>query len=70
MTNPLLNQTDLPLFSQIKPEHVEPAIDELLANARKVVADCLEKNEIYTWENLIEPIETAEDNINKSVVAS
>jgi oligopeptidase A len=66
MTNPLLNQTDLPLFSQIKPEHVEPAIDELLANARKVVADCLEKNEIYTWENLIEPIETAEDNTTKA----
>ncbi|MDD2865117.1 MAG: oligopeptidase A [Methylococcales bacterium] len=66
MMNPLLNQTDLPLFSQIKAEHVEPAIDELLANARKVVADCLEKNESYTWENLIEPIETAEDRLNKA----
>jgi oligopeptidase A len=64
--NPLLNQTDLPHFSQIKPEHVEPAIDELLTNARKVVADCLKKNEIYTWENLIEPIETAEDRLNKT----
>jgi oligopeptidase A len=66
MTNPLLNQSDLPLFSQIKPEHVEPAIDELLANARKVVAECLDKNSIYTWENLIEPIENAEDCLNKA----
>lgn len=66
MTNPLLNQTDLPLFSQIKPEHVESAIDELLENARHVVADCLEKNKIYTWENLIEPIEAAEDSLNKA----
>jgi oligopeptidase A len=66
MTNPLLNQIDLPLFSQIRPEHVEPAIDELLANARKVVTDCLEKNDVYTWENLIEPIETAEDKLNKA----
>jgi oligopeptidase A len=66
MTNPLLNQTDLPLFSQIKPEHVESAIDELLENARNVVTDCLEKNKIYTWENLIEPIETAEDSLNKA----
>ena len=64
--NPLLNQTDLPHFSQIKPEHIEPAIDELLANARKVVANCLNQNEIYTWENLIEPIETAEDRLNKT----
>jgi oligopeptidase A len=64
--NPLLNQTDLPLFSQIKFEHVESAIDELLSNARRVVAECLAKNEIYTWENLIEPIETAEDKLNKA----
>lgn len=66
MTNPLLNQTDLPLFSQIKPEHVEPAIDELLANARKVVAECLATNDVYTWENLVEPIESAEDRLNKA----
>ncbi len=64
--NPLLTQTDLPHFSQIKPEHVEPAIDELLANARKVVAECLENNEVFTWENLVEPIETAEDKLNKT----
>lgn len=66
MTNPLLNQTDLPIFSQIKSEHVESAIDELLENARNVVADCLEKNKIYTWENLLEPIEAAEDKLNKA----
>lgn len=49
MTNPLLNQADLPHFSQINPEHIEPAIDELLANARKVVAECLDDNTLYTW---------------------
>lgn len=31
--NPLLNFTDLPLFDQIKPEHIDPALDVLLANA-------------------------------------
>ncbi len=66
MTNPLLNQADLPHFSQINPEHIEPAIDELLANARKVVAECLDDNTLYTWENLIEPIEAAEDYLSKS----
>ncbi len=66
MTNPLLNQTDLPHFSQIKPEHIESAIDELLANARKAVADSLSANTIYTWANLIEPIETAEDRLSKA----
>ncbi len=66
MTNPLLNQIDLPHFSQIKPEHVEPAIDELLANVRKIVEACLNANKTYTWENLIEPIEAVEDRLNKA----
>jgi oligopeptidase A len=33
MNNPLLSFNDLPLFDQIKPEHVAPAIDLLLADA-------------------------------------
>ncbi|MBP7490944.1 MAG: M3 family metallopeptidase [Rhodoferax sp.] len=33
MNNPLLSFDDLPLFDQIKPEHVAPAIDLLLADA-------------------------------------
>jgi oligopeptidase A len=33
MTNPLLDFTDLPLFDRIRPEHVAPAVDTLLAQA-------------------------------------
>ncbi|MBX3621243.1 MAG: M3 family metallopeptidase [Rhizobacter sp.] len=33
MSNPLLDQTGLPHFAQIKPEHVGPAITQLLAEA-------------------------------------
>jgi oligopeptidase A len=33
MTNPLLDTTGLPRFAQIKPEHVTPAITQLLAEA-------------------------------------
>ena len=33
MTNPLLNFADLPLFDQMLPEHVGPAMDQLLADA-------------------------------------
>jgi oligopeptidase A len=33
MNNPLLSFTDLPLFDQISPEHVAPAMDVLLADA-------------------------------------
>ena len=37
MTNPLLDFTDLPLFNQIRPEHVGPAIDSLLAQANQAL---------------------------------
>jgi oligopeptidase A len=33
MTNPLLQHDGLPAFDQIRPEHVEPAIDQLLMEA-------------------------------------
>ena len=66
MTNPLLSNSTLPLFSQIKPEHIEPAITQLLDNARAVVKQQLEATTQYTWENLIEPIENTEDQLNKA----
>ena len=66
MTNPLLIRSDLPAFSSIKPEHIEPAISQLLDEARSVVKQCLEATTDYTWENLIEPIEDIEDKLNKA----
>ncbi len=66
MTNPLLNNSDLPLFSHIKAEHVEPAIEQLLAEARTTVEQVLATHSTYTWENLIAPLEQVEDKINKA----
>ena len=66
MTNPLLEKSELPPFSAILPEHVEPAIDQLLAAARQTIAERLQAGEVFSWENLVEPIETAEDALNKA----
>ncbi|MGZ4957972.1 MAG: oligopeptidase A [Methylomonas sp.] len=66
MTNPLLENTELPQFSRILPEHVEPAIDRLLTEARQTIARQLEAGGPYNWHNLIEPIEEAEDRLNKA----
>jgi len=63
--NPLLETTELPQFSKIKPEHVLPAIDALLAQARAVVAECLQQ-EAFNWENLVAPIEAIEDKLSKA----
>ncbi len=64
--NPLLTTTVLPLFSEIKPEHIEPAISQLLAEARAVVDQQLQATTHYTWNNLVEPLEEAEDRLNKA----
>ncbi len=65
MTNPLLEQDGLPAFSQIKPEHVEPAIDQLLADNRKHMAELLEATAEPSWGNLVEPIEEWEDRLGR-----
>jgi len=66
MNNPLLANATLPMFSQIKPEHIVPAIDQLLAEARSSVEQHLQATQQYTWKNLIEPLEDIDDKLNKA----
>jgi len=66
MNNPLLANSTLPMFSQIKPEHIVPAIDQLLAEARSSVEQHLQATQHYTWKNLIEPLEDVDDKLNKA----
>ncbi|MGH8820760.1 MAG: M3 family metallopeptidase [Rhodoferax sp.] len=49
MTNPLLDFTDLPLFDQIQPEHVGPAIDNLLAQADRALETVTHADFPPTW---------------------
>lgn len=66
MSNPLLSMKGLPPFSDIKPEHVEPAVDALLAEGRSKVAAILSENETYTWDNLVRPIEDIDEKLSRS----
>jgi len=66
MTNPLLNIVDLPPFSAIKPKHIEPAIDQILADNRAAIARILENPEIKTWDNLVAPMEDLEDRLSRA----
>ncbi|MGV8842149.1 MAG: oligopeptidase A [Pseudomonas sp.] len=53
-TNPLLQAFDLPPYSAIRPAHVEPAIDALLAESRAAVAQLLaSQNGTPTWDSLV-----------------
>lgn len=66
MSNPLIQADGLPAFSQIKPEHVEPAIDKLLAENRKRIADLLKNLDQPTWANLIEPMDEWDDQLERA----
>jgi oligopeptidase A len=53
-TNPLLQPFDLPSYSAIRPEHVEPAVDAVLADNRAALAGLLERNAgTPTWDGLV-----------------
>ena len=66
MANPLLEPHLLPPFSRIKPEHVEPAIRELIEANKLGIERLLENDEGYTWDNLLQPIEELEDQLAKA----
>ncbi|MDF7666453.1 oligopeptidase A [Orbaceae bacterium ESL0727] len=66
MTNPLLASTPLPLFSQIKPEHILPAIKETLQNCRATIERVVNQNQHYTWDNLIQPIDEVDEKFSRA----
>jgi oligopeptidase A len=65
MTNPLLQQHVLPAFSEIKPEFVEPALNQALEQAKLFVDDLLLKIEKPTWQSLAMPMEELEASIDQ-----
>jgi oligopeptidase A len=65
MTNPLLITSELPTFSQIKPAHIKPAVEQAISHCKKVISNVLTENEVFTWDNLVLPIDDADDILSK-----
>jgi len=65
MKSPLLNIEDLPKFSQIKAEQIEPALDDLLAQGRALTEKLLDGNSQYSWDNLIHPLEVMDNELER-----
>ncbi|WP_298185242.1 oligopeptidase A [uncultured Pseudomonas sp.] len=52
--NPLLQAFDLPPYSAIRPEHVEPAVDSILAESRAAMTRLLElQSGTPSWDGLV-----------------
>ena len=63
--NPLLKCSGLPPFTEVKPEHVEPALNQLLSELNEELTQ-LEANVKPTWSDLVEPLERLTERLTWS----
>ncbi|OKH22364.1 peptidase M3 [Hydrococcus rivularis NIES-593] len=63
--NPLLIGKGLPPFDKIQPEHIVPAMTQLLAELETELAN-LEANVTPTWSGLVEPLTKIEERLTWS----
>ncbi|OYQ41227.1 oligopeptidase A [Rhodoferax sp. TH121] len=61
--NPLLNATGLPLFDQIRPEHVEPAVDALLAQAEEALETVAATDFPAEWDAIARTLDVATEKL-------
>ena len=66
--NPLLEPHELPPFDAIRPEHVVPAIEELLAENRAAIEALVARagNEAPSWASLAAPLESLNDRLSRA----
>lgn len=63
MKNPLLDLSALPRFGAIRPEHVVPAIDTLVAEGREAIERLATAGGEPTWEGFVEPLASANERL-------
>jgi oligopeptidase A len=64
--NPLLDFSDLPRFGEIRPEHVTPALDVLLADAAAAVERAAQPITPASWADVVEPVERATEPLSRA----
>ncbi|MBL8436825.1 MAG: M3 family metallopeptidase [Zoogloeaceae bacterium] len=64
--NPLLTFTGLPPFDAIQPEHVAPAITQLLEDNRALIARLQDDQAAPTWESFVVPMTEAGENLGRA----
>ena len=65
MINPLLDTSSLPRFDEIKPEHVLPAIQQVIADNRARLEDLLGSNKTPDVDEIVVPIEHMEHELGR-----
>ena len=66
MNNPLLSFDDLPLFDQIQPDHVAPAIDTLLAQANAALETVTAPDFPARWQDIARVLDVATEKLGRA----
>ncbi len=66
MTNPLLDFSDLPRFDQIRPEHVAPAMDDLLARAESALETVTTPDFPAQWASIATVLDVATERLGRA----
>ena len=66
MNNPLLSFDDLPLFDQIKPDHVAPAVDLLLAGASAALETVTAADFPARWTDIAAVLDVATEKLSRA----
>ena len=66
IANPLLDFSGLPRFADITPEHVTPAVEALIAEARAAIGHVATTGDAPTWENFVAPLADALDRLGRA----
>jgi len=61
--NPLLDFSGLPRYGSVRPEHIAPAVDELLGENRALIARLTAKATATSWDEFADPLENANERL-------
>jgi oligopeptidase A len=64
--NPLLDFSGLPRYGDIRPEHVTPAVEQLLRENRALVARLTAGDTPPTWADFVQPLEDANERLSRA----
>ena len=65
-SNPLLFLAGLPKFDEVKPAHISPAIDHLIAEGRALIEQLGTTEQMPTWENFALKLEDHSEKLGRA----
>ncbi|NDD13698.1 MAG: oligopeptidase A, partial [Betaproteobacteria bacterium] len=65
-SNPLLDFSDLPLFDQIRPEHVQPAVDTLLDLANQALERVTQPSFAADWTSMSSELDVHTERLGRA----